>query len=187
MPSSSPSRARSRLSPACRRNARDARLICDVVDTGIGMTPEQMERLFQPFQQADVSTSRRFGGTGLGLAISRRLAEMLDGTITVRSTPGIGSAFTLTVAVEPLERRLLPEADAPAERTLADPVLAKTLPPRRRHGSRADPRGRRHPRYPGAHADAAGRGGRRDRGDRQRTTDGGGGPWRRKPSNAPLI
>ncbi len=69
----------------------------DVVDTGIGMTAEQTARLFQAFTQADESTSRRFGGTGLGLLISRRLAHMLGGDITVVSTPGIGTTFSLTV------------------------------------------------------------------------------------------
>ena len=67
----------------------------DVVDTGIGMTPDQMSRLFQPFTQADSSTTRRFGGSGLGLAISHRLAEMLGGTITVSSVCGAGSTFQL--------------------------------------------------------------------------------------------
>ncbi|HEV3300340.1 MAG TPA: ATP-binding protein [Planctomycetaceae bacterium] len=67
----------------------------DVVDTGIGMTSDHVSRLFQPFTQADSSTTRRFGGSGLGLAISHRLAEMLGGTITVSSVCGAGSTFQL--------------------------------------------------------------------------------------------
>jgi CheY-like chemotaxis protein/HPt (histidine-containing phosphotransfer) domain-containing protein len=68
----------------------------DVTDTGIGMTPAQLDRLFQPFTQADNSTTRRFGGTGLGLTISRRLATLLGGDIAVRSEYGSGSTFSFT-------------------------------------------------------------------------------------------
>lgn len=81
-----------RLEAAC--DGRLAR-IC-VSDTGIGIAPEALERLFQPFVQADASTTRKYGGTGLGLALSRRFARLLGGDVTVASTLGQGSAFTLT-------------------------------------------------------------------------------------------
>ena len=68
-----------------------------VSDTGVGMSPEQLARLFEPFTQGDASTSRKYGGTGLGLVISRRFARMLGGDITVESTLGKGSTFTLTL------------------------------------------------------------------------------------------
>ena len=73
-----------------------------MTDTGVGMTDAEQARLFQPFVQADVSTTRQFGGTGLGLTISRCFARLLGGDITVRSEPGRGSTFTLTVGVGPV-------------------------------------------------------------------------------------
>jgi signal transduction histidine kinase/HPt (histidine-containing phosphotransfer) domain-containing protein len=78
--------------------AEQPRLEISVLDTGIGMTPEQSKNIFIPFQQADTSTTRRFGGTGLGLTICRRLAAMLGGDITLQTQAGKGSCFTVTIS-----------------------------------------------------------------------------------------
>ena len=81
------------------RETRNGRreVVFVVEDDGPGISDEQVSRLFQPFTQADSSTSRRFGGTGLGLALTRRLVSLLGGEITVRSAPGLGSSFTIRV------------------------------------------------------------------------------------------
>jgi signal transduction histidine kinase/DNA-binding NarL/FixJ family response regulator len=82
----------------------------EVADTGIGIAPDKLALLFQPFSQADTSTTRRFGGTGLGLYVSRLLAEKLGGTIQATSTPGAGSCFTCTVACGALPAARLVDA-----------------------------------------------------------------------------
>jgi signal transduction histidine kinase len=84
-----------------------------VSDTGIGMTPEQMGRLFQEFSQASSATASKYGGTGLGLVISRRFCQMMGGDITVESEPGHGSIFTI---------RLPRIVDAPKETAVAQPA-----------------------------------------------------------------
>jgi len=87
-----------------------------VSDTGIGMTPEQIAKLFQAFGQADASTTRRYGGTGLGLAISRKFCQMMGGDIGVTSESGHGSSFTATLPAEVQELAAEPAAEAPAAR-----------------------------------------------------------------------
>jgi CheY-like chemotaxis protein len=85
--------------PAVWTAGQAAHLIAEVTDTGIGIPADKLESVFEPFVQADPSITRRFGGTGLGLTISRRLAELLGGSLTVRSAEGGGSVFTLSVPV----------------------------------------------------------------------------------------
>lgn len=99
-----------------------------VEDTGLGITPDGMGRLFQSFSQADSSIARRYGGTGLGLAISRRLAELMGGTLTAMSSgiPGDGSRFELAFAAQaaPVEA---PVEAGPGDRDRAAPVRDRPL------------------------------------------------------------
>jgi signal transduction histidine kinase len=81
-------------------------IIFSVSDTGIGMTPEQTEKLFQPFSQAEASMTRKYGGTGLGLEITRRICEILGGDITVKSELGLGSTFTIRLPAEVVQPKI---------------------------------------------------------------------------------
>ena len=89
-----------------RRETRDGRdwLQLAVSDSGIGMTEEQVSRLFQPFMQADASTTRKYGGSGLGLAITHRFCRMLGGRIEVESEPGTGTTFTIDLPAEVVQK-----------------------------------------------------------------------------------
>lgn len=103
-----------------------------IKDTGIGLTPDQRGRLFESFQQADITTTRKFGGTGLGLAISKKLVEMMGGEIGVESEPGKGSSFWFTVRVgktNSRKRLLLPDPDLRGRRMLVvdDNEYARTI------------------------------------------------------------
>lgn len=83
-------------------------LIFQVSDAGIGISPEHLDKLFQPFTQADASTTRQFGGTGLGLAITKKFCEMMGGTISVESALGQGTSFTVRLPAQVAERLQLP-------------------------------------------------------------------------------
>jgi CheY-like chemotaxis protein len=96
------------LGAACE----DGQLVFRVTDSGIGMAPDQMARLFLPFEQEDGSTTRRFGGTGLGLAITKDLVALMGGTIEVASSPGAGSSFTVRLPLDSPTAALQPWAPA---------------------------------------------------------------------------
>ncbi|WP_374494835.1 PAS domain S-box protein [Zoogloea sp.] len=96
----------------------------EVIDTGIGIAPEQLPRLFQSFEQADASTTRRYGGTGLGLALTRRLAELMGGEAGVDSVPGHGSCFWFTARLTKRPGATLPQRTSGGATALADAALS---------------------------------------------------------------
>ena len=115
-----------------RRSQHDGRgwIEFAVSDTGIGMSPEQIGRLFQAFTQADASTTRKYGGTGLGLAITRRFARMLGGDVTVESREGEGSTFRMSIPAETASQAsgvAVPAAEGPLILVIDDDPVARDL------------------------------------------------------------
>lgn len=102
------------------RSSNRISLVFSIMDTGIGMDDKTVQTLFTAFTQADGSTSRKFGGTGLGLAICKKLAVLMGGDITVKSTPGKGSCFTLTIDAAPFET----SGEKPDENPMGIPYTA---------------------------------------------------------------
>jgi len=101
----------------------------EVIDTGIGMPPEAIKRLGEPFVQADASTTRQFGGTGLGLAITRRILDMMEGQLAVESAVGKGSTFVVTIPIGPLDGVQMLDHPAKTIRAASSPT-AQGAPPK---------------------------------------------------------
>ena len=112
------------ITTSCEEREGQRRLVIDVEDTGPGLTPQQVERLFQAFGQADETVTRRHGGTGLGLTISRRLAGLMGGGVWLKHTePGRGACFTVDLPLEPApDARQITTLEAPAEHVSREPA-----------------------------------------------------------------
>ncbi|MCA9982063.1 MAG: hypothetical protein KDD89_14565, partial [Anaerolineales bacterium] len=90
-------------------------LLIEVEDTGIGMSDQQMAEIFQPFRQADASTTRQYGGTGLGLAITNHFCHMMGGNIQVVSQEGVGSTFTIQLPLQEVPQAITPSKSLPSD------------------------------------------------------------------------
>jgi two-component system sensor histidine kinase/response regulator len=132
MPSNSPKRAASRCaSESISETPESVLLRFEVEDTGIGIAPETLARLFDRFEQGDNSMTRRFGGTGLGLAITRHLAELMGGEAGASSTPGTGSQFWFTARLKKdLVQSASPSGRPDASDAEGHPAQALPGPPR---------------------------------------------------------
>lgn len=108
-------------------NQETRELHFDIQDTGIGMTSDQIKRIFERFSQADSSISKEYGGTGLGLSISKRLVELMDGSITVSSIPGSGTTFHVSIKIRQIEHEEQPPKLPTQERKANDKVLSILL------------------------------------------------------------
>ena len=115
------------------RTERSTKLHFSVTDTGIGIPPEKHHLIFEPFRQADESTTRRFGGTGLGLAISATLVRLMGGRIWVESVPGAGSTFQFTVPLDVTEAEAAVDPRAAIGRAIGGrpPAAAPSRRPRK--------------------------------------------------------
>jgi two-component system sensor histidine kinase EvgS len=100
------------------------RLVVTVADTGIGIAPDQQERIFEAFEQQEGQSSRRYGGTGLGLAISRKLVEMMGGRLTVKSEANVGSTFKVVL---PRVEATVEQADDDGAPEESERLLAQTM------------------------------------------------------------
>ncbi|MCX8121050.1 MAG: response regulator [Oscillatoriaceae bacterium SKW80] len=117
------------LEVTLEENASESKIIFSVSDTGIGMTPEQLEKIFQPFTQADASTTRKYGGTGLGLAISRHFCQMMGGDILVESQLGKGSTFTIRLPLLASESKAVKSKPPAASQSEEKPEWGKNTEP----------------------------------------------------------
>jgi CheY-like chemotaxis protein len=115
-----------RLDAHCEEDAGVPMTVFRVADSGIGMTAEQLDKLFQPFTQADASTTRKYGGTGLGLAISRRFCQIMGGDITASSEAGKGSTFTVRLPAR-VSKATTSDATSPAGTPTGEPTTPTTI------------------------------------------------------------